>query len=153
MILDTLDALDQYAACNPHFQLAIDFLRRPDLASLEKGRYEIAGKDVYAMVDRPSTRNRDQAKLECHRRYIDVQYLIAGVEAIGWRALADCSKLDTPYDDEKDFMLYTDPSVAWIPLPPGKAMVFFPDDAHAPLVGDGGTVHKVVVKVAVTAGD
>jgi len=38
--------------------------------------------------------------------------------------------------------------VCWCPVPAGSFAVFFPEDAHAPMVSDG-EVHKVILKVAV----
>jgi len=33
-------------------------------------------------------RAREAAKLECHRRYIDIQLVLEGVDEMGWKALA-----------------------------------------------------------------
>ncbi|MCF7838677.1 MAG: YhcH/YjgK/YiaL family protein, partial [Candidatus Marinimicrobia bacterium] len=52
------------------------------------------------------------------------------------------------WDDAKDCRLYTDACDAWVAIQPGQFAVFFPEDAHLPLVGRG-RLHKVVVKVAV----
>jgi biofilm protein TabA len=35
-----------------------------------------------------------------------------------------------------------------VATPPGTFAIFFPEDAHAPMAGEG-LIHKVVVKVAV----
>ena len=50
MILDSLDNADVYHSLNSGFEQAFDFLRRPDLANLEDGTYEIEGKRVYALL-------------------------------------------------------------------------------------------------------
>ena len=39
----------------------------------------------------------------------------------------------------------------WLPVASGMFVVFFPEDAHLPLISPG-LIHKVVVKVAVGKG-
>jgi len=148
MILDHLQQAALYEALHPGFRTAFAFLRRADLATCPTGRYELEGDRIYANVDEPKCRGREAALLECHRKYIDVQYMIRGDEQIGWRPLSLCTQMHTPFNAEKDYMLYSDASLDWNILPPQHFMIFFPQDAHAPLVGTGA-VRKVVVKVAV----
>jgi len=126
----------------------LDFLARPDLQDLPLGRQEIGGPELYALVMRNPGRTRPEALLEVHRRYIDIQLVLAGCDEMGWRALADCHQPDGPYNAEKDYLLFRDRAESWVAVPPGHLAIFFPDDAHAPLVGSG-EIHKVVVKVAV----
>lgn len=147
MILTPLTRADRYAALHPQFAAAFTFLRRADLASLEIGRHEIDGEDLYAIVDRAAGRPRDQAPLEAHRKYIDIQYIIAGREEMGWRDLADCAEVREAYDEPRDLEFFQGTPTAWLPVEPGCLAVFFPEDAHAPLVGEG-EIHKVIVKVA-----
>ena len=55
--------------------------------------------------------------------------------------------IDGDFDDaEKDVMFFADRPDAWTAVGPGAFAVYFPSDAHAPLVGSGD-LHKVVVKV------
>lgn len=148
MILDTLDAASRYAGLHPRFQAAFDFLRSTDLASLADGRHELDGAALYANVDRVPGRGREAAKLEAHRRYIDIQYMVSGAEEIGWLPLGCCESVDLPYDADRDVGLFADAPSAWVAVPPGHFVIYWPDDAHAPLAGTGDLV-KVVVKVAV----
>jgi YhcH/YjgK/YiaL family protein len=55
------------------------------------------------------------------------------------------------YDPGRDIEFFTDRPDVWIPVKPGQFVVFFPEDAHAPLVG-AGEIHKIVVKVAAGSG-
>lgn len=151
MILDTLDNADRYLPLHPAFAPAFHFLRRPDLAELAPGRHAIDGERLFAIVARAPARAREEGQLEVHRRYIDIQYVIAGTDHMGWRALADCTRPSADYDGDKDIRFFTDPPRSWAVTAPGCFCIFFPQDAHLPLVGEG-TVHKVVIKVAVEEG-
>ena len=149
MVLDQLKNADLYDVLHPAFAEAFAFLRRPDLPDLADGRHEIDGDRIYALVISATGRGRENAALEAHRRYIDIQYTAAGADVIGWRAASLCRESGDGYDDDQDCVLYEDAPDAWIDLPAGTFMVFFPDDAHAPLACTGAC-RKVVVKIAVS---
>lgn len=148
MILDTLTNADRYAALNKHFQHAFDFLRRTDLKTLAPGRYPIDGENIVAIVERVAGRSRDAAKLECHRKYIDIQLVLDGTDEMGWKPLCDCREPLADYHAEKDIQFFRDAPSSWIATPPGAYCIFFPEDAHAPLVATG-EIRKVIVKIAV----
>jgi biofilm protein TabA len=147
MVLSPLSQADRYVALHPGFAAAFSFLRRGDLAELPDGRHDIAGQRLFAMVMRKEGNGPANAKLEVHRRYIDIQYCVAKGDLIGWESAATCSNAVQPFDEEKDCQLFTDQPEVWVPTAPGALAIFFPEDAHAPLGGDG-LIHKVVVKVA-----
>jgi YhcH/YjgK/YiaL family protein len=147
MILSPLSQADRYIALHPGFAAAFSFLQRRELNQLPDGRNEIDGQRLYAMVMRVPGKGCANTKLEVHRRYIDIQYCVAKGDLIGWKPTATCSKADLPYDDAKDFQLFADQPDDWVATAPGTFAIFFPEDAHAPLGGEG-PIHKVVVKVA-----
>ena len=147
MILDRLDQIQQYAALHPSFEKAFAFLHATDLACLAPGKHDIDGQRIYAIVARDPGRLREEARLEAHRRYIDIQCVLSGTDNMGWKNRSLCKMPHVPYDAEKDAELFSDPPDAWISVGPGAFAMFFPDDAHAPLVG-AGEIHKVIVKIA-----
>lgn len=148
MILGRLAQADLYARLHPGLDRAFDFLRQPNLEALAPGRHDIDGDRVYAMVQRVPGRGRDKAVLETHRKYIDVQFVVTNSECMGWKLASYCRSPQADYDAEKDFQLFSDSPDTWFDVPPGAYVVFFPDDAHAPLAGEA-EVLKVVVKVAI----
>lgn len=148
MIKDRLENAQQHCNLHPDFERAFSFLLRSDLAQLPADRYDIDGERLFCFISTDQARSRSEAKLEAHRRYIDIQYLIAGREEMGWRLSTDCSQVQIPYDAPKDIVFYDDQPETWTELSPGEFILFFPKDAHAPLVGDG-LIHKAVLKIAV----
>ena len=147
-ILGSIADTEAVEKLNPFFPKAFAFLKRPDLAALPAGRYEIAGDDCYAMINETELKPVDEGRCEAHSKYVDVQTPLSAPETFGVavtpeRALdgafkdGDCVFMDVPFDT--------------VDLKPGEFAVFFPpDDAHAPCLtrGTTGGVHrKVVVKV------
>lgn len=151
MILDTLAQADRYLALHPLFARAFEFLRSTDLGALAPGQHAIDDVRLFAIVEEGTGRTRAEAKLECHRRYIDIQLVLAGLDEMGWKPLAECMDPATEYDAARDIRFFNDAPASWIATPAGSFCLFFPDDAHAPLVSDG-RIRKVVVKIAVQPG-
>ncbi|MDH3345958.1 MAG: YhcH/YjgK/YiaL family protein [Kiritimatiellaceae bacterium] len=147
MILDTLDHADQYVPLHPGFRAAFNFLRRTDLSELPDGKIEIDGDRVFAIINHVDGRCEKGAQLEGHRNHIDIQYLISGDESIGWRS-ADSLTVSVDYNTDKDLLFFSEPSDSMVRVPPGSFAVFFPEDAHLPLVGNG-PIHKVIIKILI----
>lgn len=148
MILSALSQSSRYAALHPLFQQAFDYIRDTDLNALAPGRYPIVGDDLFAIVEQVPAKTKEMAKLEAHRRYIDIQLVLDGDENMGWKPLADCLNPVAEHSEEKDIRFFHDAPASWVAVPPDHFCIFFPEDAHAPLVGSG-QVKKVIFKVAV----
>jgi YhcH/YjgK/YiaL family protein len=143
---DRLENAEHYFDKHPAFAAAFAFLRQPSLAELAPGRYDIDGEKLFCMIQKAKGRSRADAKLEAHRAYIDIQYVIDGTEEMGWRRTATCTQVDQAYDSAKDVGFFADDPETWTTLPPGSFVIFFPEDAHAPMVSNG-EIHKAVVKI------
>lgn len=148
MILDRLDHATRYAALHPGFPDALGYLLETDLNRLAPGRIELRPNRVCANIDFVEGRGRTSAVLEAHRRFIDIQYTVSGVEEIGWRDLTTCSQPRESFDVDRDIGFFRDAPLCWHTVPPGYFAIYFPSDAHAPLAGLGA-LRKVVLKVAV----
>lgn len=149
MILDTLDQSARYEAIHPRFAKAFAFLRAMT-GNEADGRHEIDGDDVFALVQRVTTKPMAEAQFEAHRRYIDIQYVLRGKETILWAPLATMSELTRPYEEDKDIAKWRLIS-AHTPLhmSSGHFTIFYPEDAHAPCVvwEETGEVTKAVIKI------
>jgi YhcH/YjgK/YiaL family protein len=148
MILAKLTEADRYAPLHPLFARAFEYLRSTDLSALAPGIHTIQGNQLFAIVEDCTGRSRAEAKLECHRRYIDIQLVLEGVDEMGWKPLAECLDPATDHDEARDIRFFNDTPASWIATPSGSFCMFFPDDTHAPLVS-AGRIRKVVVKIAV----
>ena len=147
MIFSTISQSDRYAALHPLFPRAFEYTRNTDLLTLAPGRYPIVGEQLFVIVENVSGRTRAEARLECHRKYIDIQLVLEGVDEMGWKALADCTQPVSDYSAEKDIRFFHDAPASWIATPPGAFCIFFPEDAHAPLVS-AAQIRKVIFKIA-----
>ena len=149
MILDQLANSATYEKLHPGFSAAFYFLRKTDLASISAGRYAIDGERIYAIVQEYDTKPLAEGMLEVHQRYIDIQYLVAGEELIGYAPLTGQTE-HVPYDSAKD-IAFLEGAAEPIRVQQGQFAIFFPHDAHMPGRTTGAPAHvrKAVIKVAV----
>jgi YhcH/YjgK/YiaL family protein len=147
MIADLLNNSDLYAHIDDRLAIAFRYLQTTDFSKLETGRYEVEGKEVYAMVSEYNTKNIEDAKWEAHQKYADVQFVVSGEEKMGYAPLSALEIKET-YNSEKDIVILKG-SGDYVTVKPGMFVVFFPQDGHQPCVAVHGNapVKKVVVKV------
>ena len=154
MIVTDLQHIGHQVSITTAFEKAIDFLRRTDIHSLVDGRVEIDGEQIYAIVQRYETVITDTPRLEYHKKYIDIQYVVSGEELIGW-APAEELTITEAYDSDKDVCFGTVPEdkMTRVCMQAGQVMVLYPEDGHAPklVAGAPSSVFKIVIKVAATS--
>lgn len=149
MIIDKLANGHQYAALHPNFKAAFDWLQAQDLDALEIGKYEIAeGLKVGVTEKDGVTVEAASEKFECHNKNIDIQVCIRGTETMGWKPRNDCKEPKGEFNTEKDVIFYADKADMYFSLNPGQFVIFYPNDVHAPMIGEG-PIKKLVVKVAI----
>lgn len=130
---------------------ALEFLSRDDLASLEAGRYDIDGDEVFANVQEVTTVPAGEKNYEAHRRYADIHYVISGTELMGIAPIEECSAVGE-FSEADDFGLFTPGErEAYVTLHPGELVVTPPCDAHKPgcCPGEPAQLKKICVKVLV----
>ena len=147
-VADALANIRAYADYGAHFAPAVEFLARPDLASLPDGRYELDGANAYAMVQEATLRPWGSARPEVHRAYFDVQVPLSRGEIIGVGTFDPATPGD--FDAARDIGFYDGIPVEPLVLAPGEFAILHPGTcAHAPCCTDGavGGIRKIVVKV------
>lgn len=149
MIKERLENGHKFDSLHKNMRMVIEILQSLNLQELQPGHIELDGKYVYINVDEVDGRSREEAIIEAHRKYIDVQMPISGSEVMGVMPVAGLKNLSEPYDEEKDVMFYGDKITEWVTVEPGEFVIFTPEDGHAPLVECGTRHRKLVVKISV----
>lgn len=148
MIIDTIGESAAYFKMHPLFAQAFDFLLNSDFSNETPGKVSLIEDKLTATLMDVQGKTSEEAKLEAHKQYIDIQLVVSGCETMGWSPLAVCSHELVAYNSEKDIVFYADEPSAHIKVQPGEFVVFFPTDAHAPCMSEG-PIRKVVVKILV----
>ena len=152
MIIDSMKNHKLYAATYPGFREAFAFLEKAMAEDLPVGRYEIDGTKVFALVQTYETKPSAAGSFEGHRNYIDLQFILSGVEII---ETLDISKaaVKVEYDESKDAAFFENSEKSGtVVLEAGEYGIFFPHDIHKPgriFGAEPAPVKKIIVKIAV----
>lgn len=148
MIIDKIENYKLYEGLSKRISKAFKYIVDTDLLNTESGRYEIEGDEIFAMVQSYDTKKLSEAKLEGHFKYIDIQYVITGVENMGCTPMRNQAIVSMNEDD--DYAFY-EGAAPLFKVEAGMFTVFFPEDLHMPCIecDNMSEVKKVVVKVKV----
>lgn len=129
---------------------SLEVVKKQDVDSLSVGKYVI-NDELYFMVQEYTTKKEEDCKLESHKKYIDVQWILKGEEKIKTIS-TDKLKLEKSYDRMKDIMFWkpVDDMLEMV-LKDGSYVVLYPNDAHMPCiaVGKQEKVKKIVIKIKI----
>ncbi|MFC6268438.1 YhcH/YjgK/YiaL family protein [Frigoriflavimonas asaccharolytica] len=149
MIIDSIQNADKYISLHPLFATAFNFLQGKDLQNLEDGKHEIAeGLKLIVSNGNGKTTETSLEKFECHQQNIDIQVCVNGTETIGWKPKEKCTNPKEDYNSEKDVQFFKDSPDMFFQLTDGQFVIFYPEDVHAPMIGEGA-IKKLVFKVKI----
>ena len=150
MIIDKFKNINLYSGLSEGINKAINFLQQTDFSNFKPGRVEIDNDNIFALLNKYQTKNPDDCKLEAHKKYIDIQYILSGSELIGYAPLNNQTVIEK-YSEEKDVAFF-EGETSLMKLDEGMFAIFFPDDLHKPCVKSNTipeTVQKIVVKIVI----
>lgn len=150
MILDSIKNAERYYALLPRLRRVFEYMATTDIAALTVGRHDIDGDNLFVNVSELDLRPLEAAHLEAHNRYVDVQVVVGGEETFGWIERCNCHEPEGEFDTERDILFYADKPQTFYTLRSGQFTLLFPEDAHAPMLGEG-SVRKLIFKVALDA--
>lgn len=140
---------EQYALNKAEWDAVFAWLSKPETKELPAGRYQVT-KDTYATVQIDRTKPV-VGNYEDHHQRIDLFYTVSGAEKILVSKPEDLRDLVNPYSEAKDVEHYkTSVKYHEEVVTPGKYIILFPSDAHAPMIdpdGKGAPIHKIVCKI------
>jgi biofilm protein TabA len=145
MIIDSLENAEKYTGVHPLFAKAFEWIKNQDLNTIEEGKFDL-GEGLKASVSNKQGVTADVAKFECHNNWIDIQVCISARETMGWTTRSKCANPAGEYNAEKDVLFYNDKPGMYFDLQANQFAVFFPEDVHAPMIGEG-PIKKLVIKV------
>lgn len=149
MILDKIENADLYKNIHPGVKKALNYIKNTNFNDLPMGKHEIEGNDLFVIFKEYQTKQVDGNLLESHLKYIDVQYIVDGVEQMGI-TMHTGQEPEKKYDTIDDYMLFDEPYDI-ITVAKGMFAIFFPDDIHMPDITTGvpSQVKKAVIKVKI----
>lgn len=129
-------------------QFAIDYVNSLDFNNIELGTYSI-DNGIYYIVKEYDTKPVEECRLESHKRYIDIQWMISGLEEIQTSS-TEKLRLAKDYNSENDVMFWEPPKhMCRCILSDNSYIVLYPNDAHMPgiMVNKPQKLKKIIIKV------
>ena len=148
MILSSLKYAGRVKTLHPLFEKLFEYVATHNLLDSELGKIVIDDDRLFINNINPECVLELSQKLEVHREYIDVHILLEGKERIGWKDIDSLTSCVQTYNSETDSALYQDVPTTYVDLLPGQFAIVYPEDAHAPLIGNG-RIRKLVAKVKI----
>ncbi len=133
MIFDKIENISDYFEELPLLKKVEDFVVDFKNGKLADGTYEIDGKRVFAMVQSYRTRQQTHEMMfEAHKKYIDLQYIVNGIEKIRWARLDSVDLVEEKYSTGGDIAFYEGDAMFDFTLTKGTFLLLYPEDAHLP---------------------
>ena len=152
MIFDTIENCSMYYGLHKNFEKAFDFIKKAENENLPVGKYEIDGKELFAIVQEYDSKNPLDYKFEGHTKYIDIQYISSGVEEIEVMSIKNAESGEG-YIEEREVEFYSGgKNTGKVVLGNGEYGILYPDDLHKPgLMHDGKSspIRKILIKVLI----
>ncbi len=150
MIYDNIKHIESFTSISDDIRLGLEYLRDFN-PGVEVGIHELTPR-VKAIVSEYTTKHENEYGYEAHRQYIDIQYIISGLEKICFLPI-EYLKETKGYNKEIDAAFYkeADMKPQELILGNGYFAIFFPQDGHMPqlCVENPEPVKKVVIKVRI----
>lgn len=149
MIFDSIFNKENY---KDHFLLysALNYLSQLEPCTLPETTCVLIPERLFCNPVTLVSRSEEECRYEAHQRYIDLHYIVEGVEGI---ATADRSALSVsiPYDITKDIEFLDGIEDGRYYLKAGQFMVCFPNDAHKVAIMKDApeNIKKIVFKLKV----
>lgn len=149
MIIGKIKDLNRFKGLNENLDKAIDFILNNNLLSLQEGRNEIDGNNVFLNRFSYTCMEEKDCFLEGHNDYLDIHLVLEGQELLGYTDISELTSV-TKYDPKEDFIKYEGPVHTYCKSVVGDFIITFPEDAHMPKISiNNDFVEKAVCKVLV----
>lgn len=153
MITDVLECWTRYPKAFDGWNSTFEWLLEHESGDLVDGTIDLAN-GIRLITSTYQSKPVTTCCFEAHERYMDIQYVMKGMEYIHW--LPDITKgKHVPYSSEKDIEFYDigkeGHASTRILMEAGTFVVFWPGEWHMPCVSvdrdESSTIKKMVVKV------
>ncbi len=150
MIYGNILAPETYGFLQGRLEKCFSYIKEHDLKTMELGRYELEGNDLFLNLQEFETMPSEGRTYEAHRNYLDLHYIVTGSEKIEVNFLERMKK--ESYDEDRDLAVLTGEASGMTVLREGDFMICYPADAHRPagMEKTPEKIRKAVFKIRCT---
>lgn len=146
MIYDHIRNIALYKGISPALDAGLDFLISAK-KEMENG-VTLLNHGVKAIISEYSTKAQNENGYEAHRQFVDIQFPIEGLEKVKFSPI-ECLTPTVDYNEEKDYILFSNHDGIEFTIGNGYFLVLFPEDGHMPQLctDKPENIKKVTLKV------
>ncbi len=131
-------------------QKCIDFLKANGGAEIALGKHFMENSDIYVNVSEYTTHQLEDCGWEAHKKYADLQVILAGEEQI---LVANIEKMHVgDYREESDYLACSGDREEAVKVDQNTCVLLLPEDGHMPgvcIARQPMKVKKAVYKIPV----
>lgn len=117
---------------NQAIRRCVSFLEENGGADISLGRHYIENSDMYVNVSEYTTRQLEECGWEAHKKYADLQVVLAGEEQV---LVADIDKMNVgEYREASDYLACSGDYEAAVKIDKDTCLLLLPEDGHMPSV-------------------
>ena len=149
MIFDKIENLDRYKEFADYAEQKKHFIEKDKKEHLPEGRYELDGNNLFALVQTYETKDKENARMEAHKKYADLQFMEEGEERI-YIDFTDELEVEEDKTPTQDILFYKKAEDhGFHVLTEGTFGYYAPQDAHMPCIKNHQKqkVRKIVFKI------
>lgn len=149
MIYSNIKNKNEYKFLDEKIQKCFEYIEENNLKDMEKGTYEIDGKDIFVNIVEYETTKAENRFWEAHKQYIDIHFMLEGKEYININFIDDMEK--KPYIEKDDFLELIGDKKISVLMKERDFLICYPNDAHmtAVEVENPEKIKKAIFKVIV----
>lgn len=151
MIADKITNLKKYPEMEGVADLILTFIKKTQEESLEDGRYELDGENLFALVQSYQSRPLEEGLMESHVLYNDLQYIVSGEESIYWNPIDGMTVKEDKRPAADAIFYYIENTDNVTVLKEGMFGYYMPTDGHMPSIAveKPAPIKKIVFKIKV----
>ncbi len=149
MIYSNIKNIEEYNFLPENIKKCFEYINKNDLASLDKGSYEIDGKNLFVNIVEYETTTEDKRFWEAHKNYLDIHFILDGEEIININFIKNMEQKQ--FVEKDDFLPLTGDVKTSVVLQKEDFLICYPNDAHMTAVNvcKPTKVKKAIFKVKI----
>lgn len=149
MIFGNIINLDEYAFLEEKIKECLIYAKTQNLASYEKGSHEIHGSDVFVNIVEYTTTTAENRFWEAHKNYLDIHYMLDGVEQIDLNFIQNMDVKE--FVEKDDFLPMEGEKNASVVLKTGDFLICYPNDGHRTAIAaeEPQAIKKAIFKIRI----
>lgn len=150
MIFGNIKNLQEYNYLEENIKKCFEYAQNNDLLTYEKGCHKIDGDNLFVNIVEYETTDKEDRFWEAHRNYLDLHFMLSGVEQIDLNFIENMEQKE--FIEKDDFLPLEGEKNSHVVLKKDDFLICYPHDGHrtAVKVNESCKIKKAIFKIAIS---